>query len=128
MIYALILMLAFATVMIYTTFLHYMRGDFTKRGFAFWITMWLGVIGLAVVFIFAQDYVRTFVEQKLKFRRFMDLVMVMGLAFFAFVAFHNYAVLSKMRRQVENLVRNSALAEADKELKPGERNKTEENE
>ena len=99
----------FALVMMYTTFLHYKRKDFSAGAFLFWMTLW---VGFAVIVAFA-DEAKGIVEQ-LAFARLMDLVMVAGLAVLTIVAFWNFSAVSRLERKLEESVRKKALEEFDK--------------
>lgn len=111
MIYVQVLGVLFALAMIYVSHLHFRRGDFTKRSFLLWISVW--VVFMALV-IFAGS-IGKFSVEVLKFSRFMDFVMVLGMAFVAVVTFMNYSSLSRMKRRLEQAVREQALSELDDE-------------
>jgi hypothetical protein len=99
----------FALAMMYTTFLHYKRKDFSTGAFLFWMALW---VGFALIVAFAGEAEE--IVKMLAFARLMDLVMVAGLAILTIVAFWNFAAVSRLERKLEKSVREKALEGFDK--------------
>ena len=103
----------FALFMLYLTFLHKKRKEFTFNESWFWIAMW-------VVFIFLVLFPHTFdfiVKDILDFGRTMDFFIFMGFIFVIGAIFYTYTVLRKTQKKVDQIVRKVALETAYKEKK-----------
>lgn len=101
-----ILALLFVLWMTYFSYLHYRRGEFTVYEFAFWQVLW---VGLTVVVFYPRalnGILRTF-----SISRAFDLVVVVGIVILFGVTFRNYVLLKRMKRKIEDMIRQQALRE-----------------
>lgn len=99
----------FALFMLYLTFTHQKRKDFTSKEYALWAVIWIGAI-IATLF----PSILEPVTQTLKLTRNMDLIIIVGFIFLIGVSFTNYISLRKTQRKVESLVRKIAIEEEKK--------------
>lgn len=101
-----ILGILFGLFMVYFSFLHYKRREFKKIQFLFWEIVWICFI---LVVIFPQ--ITSGVIHKLGIARVMDLFTVLGFMLIAFLTFYNYIALNKLKRKLEDKVREDALGD-----------------
>jgi hypothetical protein len=94
----------FALLMLYLTFLFYMKNNYTRAAFVFWIAVWICAL---VLVLFYQQL--TFLSTQLKFARTTDLYIAIAVMFFGAITFLNYANVKRQERKVEELVRNMAM-------------------
>ena len=99
--------LIFALVMLYMTFLHFKRKEFTVNESLFWIA--LMAVFIIIIFIpgIMDPVIRT-----LNIARTMDFYIILG---FMFLIFSNYYTYSQMRvnqRRLEKIVREIAIKRA----------------
>ncbi len=99
-----ILGLLFGIFMMYLTFLHYKRNEFTAKSFGVWTLLW----ALFIVAALFPDLLDYFVY-KGGFIRTLDFFMVLGFMLLIGAVFLNYSLLRKTQRKVEELVRKNAL-------------------
>ena len=104
-----ILGVLFALFMLYLTFIHQKRKEFTSKEYTFWIVLWLGFIIVTVFPKVLDPFVRT-----LQLSRTMDFLIILGFILVVGVLFHNYIALRKTQRKVEDVVRKVAHKEANK--------------
>jgi len=104
-----ILGIIFGLLMAYWCFLHYKRGEFGGVQFLFWEVLWLGFI-----FIILLPKTTDILVQKLSVDRAMDLFIIIGFMFIAFITFYNYMVINKIRQKLEGKIRKEALKDLEK--------------
>ena len=104
-----ILGIIFGLLMIYFTFLHYKRQEFSKINFLFWEIAWIIFI---IIVVFPE--ITNSLIYRLGVGRTMDFLMILGLMFITFMTFYNYTSINKMNRKIEEKVRKEALRELDK--------------
>ena len=95
-----ILGVLFALFMIYLTFLHQKRKEFTAKEYIFWIVIWVCFI---IVTIFPK--ILSPIVKTLSLSRTMDLLIILGFIFVVGILFHNYITITKVQRKVEEVVR-----------------------
>ena len=95
----------FAIFMIYASFLHWKRKDFSGLEILFWIALWLGLVVVTL-----SPNLLLSLTQELFFARVMDLLMVAAFMILAFLGFQNYASNKRMEKKMEDLVRMEALS------------------
>jgi len=96
---------------LYMTYLYRKRRDFTKLEFLSWSIIWLGLL---IVVLFPALFGR-FAQASFGFYRTLDLVLVVSVAIIFIVGFINYAGFSRIKKQLEELVRREALQHMKKE-------------
>ncbi|MBU1289747.1 DUF2304 domain-containing protein [Patescibacteria group bacterium] len=99
----------FGLLMIYFSFLHYKRQEFSKIQFLFWEIVW-GVFILIVVF----PKITNGIVHKMGVNRAMDLLTILGLMFITFMTFYNYTSIYRLKQKLEEKVRKETLRELDK--------------
>ena len=104
-----ILGVLFALFMIYLTFVHQKRKEFTAKEYIFWIVLWMGFIVVTIFPNVLGPFVRT-----LQLSRTMDFLIILGFIFVVGILFHNYIALRKMQIKVEEVVRKVAHKVANK--------------
>lgn len=100
----------FGLWMAYFSFLYYKRKEFNFLQFLFWEVLWL----VFIIVIILPDSVNIITE-RLGIIRAMDLFVIAGFILIISLTFHNYVTVSKLRKKLENSVRNKALKKLDKE-------------
>ena len=104
-----ILGVLFALFMLYLTFMHQKRKDFSSKEYTIWAVIWVGAI-IATLF---PSILEPFTKA-LRLTRNMDLIIIVGFIFLIGVTFTNYLALRKTQKRVELLVRRMALEEEEK--------------
>ena len=94
----------FALFMLYLTFLHRKRKEFTLKESVFWSLAWLCFFGITLFPTFLDR-----ITKALDFSRTMDLFIVLGFIFILGVTFYNYTLLRRTQNKVEEIVRAVAL-------------------
>ena len=100
----------FAVFMMYITFLHRKRNEFTLREAGFWIVFWIGFI-IFILMPHAADYL---IKDVLDFGRTFDFFIVGGFMFIIAAVFYTYTVLRKTQKKIDIVVRAVALRDAEK--------------
>lgn len=104
-----ILGILFALFMIYITFLHQRRKEFTVKESIFWFGAWVFFF-LLVILPNSLDF---FIKDVLDFSRRMDFFIVIGFMFMIGIIFYTYTLVRKNQNRIEKLVRKIAT---DKEI------------
>jgi len=94
----------FGLFMIYLTFLHQKRKEFTAKEYFFWIGSWIVFIIVAIY----PKILTPFVEG-LHLQRIMDLLTILGFLFVIGLLFNNYTNLKKTNKKIEEIVRKVAF-------------------
>jgi hypothetical protein len=95
--------LCFGLFMIYYSFLHYKRKDFTVREFGFWLAMWL-----VFIFVALSPSSLDFFVRKLNLGRTMDLFIIIGFMSLISMFIYTYNLVRINQRKLEQIVRNIA--------------------
>ena len=94
----------FALVMLYITFLHQKRKEFSRSELSFWAVLWL-------VFIYVTIFPTSlgFIVKTLSFNRPFELLVVLGFFFVISLGFYNYFITKDNKKKIEEIVRKIAL-------------------
>ncbi len=103
--------LLFGFLMIYFSFLHYKRREFSGMEFMLWIVFWVMII-LVALFPNGLDFI---VKNVLSLKGPLDFFIICGFLFLIFISFHNYSLARKNERRLQRLVSELALRNAEKE-------------
>ena len=95
----------FGFFMMYYTFLHYKRKEFTFKEYGFWMLFWAVFVLLA---IFPQ--VLDPVLETLNISRALDFFIITGFLFLIFVNIYTYTLVRKTQRKLEEAVRKTAFS------------------
>jgi len=98
---------AFALFMLYLTFLHQKRKEYTVREYAFWTVFWIA-FGAVSLFPNWLDPITTV----LKLTRTLDLFIILGFMFVIGVVVYVYDISRRTQRKVDDVVRKIALEKA----------------
>lgn len=98
----------FALWMIYFTFLHFRRREFSKSEFIIWLVLWIGLI---VVVIYPASV--KFILTTFSISRTFDLVVIVGIIALYGITFRNYVLLRRVERKLEDVVRKESLIEIE---------------
>ncbi len=96
----------FALWMLYFTYLHYRRKEFSKIEFILWEMLW---VGLVIVVVLPQSV--QFILKAFSITRTFDLVVVVGMVILFGVTFRNYVLQKRQAKKIEELIRQLALKE-----------------
>jgi hypothetical protein len=96
--------LFFGLFMIYYSFLHFKRNEFTIKEFSLWIILW---IGLMIVALFPE--VLDGIVARLSLSRTMDFLIIGGFMLLTSMFFYTYTLLRINQKKLEELVRKIAL-------------------
>jgi len=99
-----ILGILFGFFMMYYTFLHYKRKEFTIREYSFWFVFW-GIFVIITLFPQILDPLLLTIG----IVRTLDFFMIAGFLFLVFVIFYTYTITRKNQRKLEEIVRRMAL-------------------
>lgn len=100
-----ILAVLFGLFMIYLTFLHKKRKEFTIKEAVVWVSFWVGFMYVAL-FPGSLDFL---VKKTLGLQRPLDFFIIIGFMFMIFICFYIYGLVRHMQRKQEDLVRKIAL-------------------
>lgn len=100
---------AFGVLMTYFCFLHYKRREFSRPQFLFWQIIWLAFIVVVLFPGLTQGVIH-----KLGIVRTMDLLTILGIMFVSLLTFFNYVSLNKLRKKIEDKIREESLKELEK--------------
>lgn len=103
----------FALFMLYITFLHRKRKEFTINEAGFWAIAWMGFI-ILVLFPHFFDFI---IKDVFDFARTFDFFIVAGFMFVIGAIFYTYTVLRKTQKKVDTIVRKIAIEKAEKKEK-----------
>jgi len=95
----------FGCLMIYFTFLHYKRKQFTIKEYIFWNCFW---ILLMVVALFP-NILDFFVKDILNLYRTLDFLVIGGFLFLIGALFYTYSIVRQTQKKVEEIVRKIAI-------------------
>lgn len=95
----------FALVMIYITYMHQKRKEFTIKESVFWLSAWICFLAL----VFFPTFLDGFIKEFLNFSRRLDFYIVVGFMFLIGITFHTYTIVRKNQNRVDKLVRKIAI-------------------
>ncbi len=104
-----ILGILFALLMLYLTFLHYKRDEFSQNEYLFWQILWALFAVMALFPKLLSPFTHT-----LNLNRTMDLLILLGFIFVIGLLYHNYISLQKTKRRVEEIVGKIAIKQNKK--------------
>ena len=93
----------FGLFMLYYSYLHFKRKEFTLKEFIVWFILWISFIFIAL-FPSTVD----FIVKKLSLTRAMDLFIIVGFMVLLFVFFYTYSLVRVNQRKIEKIVRKIA--------------------
>lgn len=96
----------FALWMLYFSYLHYRRHEFTRLEFFLWEILWLGLVVVVVLPHSVQFLLKAF-----SITRTFDLVVVVAIVILFGVTFRNYVLQKRQAKKLEELIRHLALKE-----------------
>ena len=96
--------LIFALFMLYISFLHFKRNEFTVNEAGFWIILWVSFLVVTLIPRILNPIVQT-----LSITRTMDLFVILGFMFLIFAIFYTYGLVRRYQKKLENLVRELAI-------------------
>ena len=94
----------FGLFMVYYTFLHYKRKEFTVKEFSFWVFLW----ALFIIVSLAPSLLDPFVKS-LELARAMDLLVILGFMFLIGALPYTYILVRNLQKKMEEVVRKIAL-------------------
>lgn len=106
-----IIAVLFGLFMMYLTFLHYKRKEFTSYQLVIWLTLWIAFVTVTML-PGRFDYI----TQRLGISRAFDLFAILAFVIILFLTFHNYLLITKLEKRLEDRVRASSLDTIKKDL------------
>lgn len=100
----------FAMFMLYISFLHKKRNEFTIKETVAWFILWIGVIFVAVF----PNSMNIFIKDMLNMQRPLDFYIIAGFMFMIGVLFYNYTLIRRLQKKIDNLVTKIAIDKVDK--------------
>ena len=97
----------FGLFLSYYSFLNYKRRIFTQKELIFWIIVWVSF----VVFSLIPDLLEPF-TRSVNFARVLDFFIIIGFMFLLSIMFYLYTIVRKNQRQIEKIVRQTAMEKA----------------
>jgi hypothetical protein len=102
-----VLGLIFALFMLYLTFLHFKRREFTLKEAAFWAVLLAVFIAITLVPRIVNPIVET-----LNIARTMDLYIIAGFMFLIFSNYYTYSLVKVNQKKIEKVVREVTIKRA----------------
>ncbi len=99
----------FGLIMIYLSFLHYKRHEFNRYQFVIWELLWAGFVLVTLL----PDRFNT-VTERLGIGRAFDLFSIIAFVLILFLTFHNYLLITRLEKRLEDRVRSTALDQLPK--------------
>jgi hypothetical protein len=100
----------FGLIMIYLSFLHYKRHEFNRYQFVIWELLWIGFVAVTML----PDRFNT-VTERLGIARAFDLFAIVAFVMILFLTFHNYLLITRLEKRLEDRVRSNALDQLPKQ-------------
>lgn len=100
----------FGLMMMYLSFLHYKRKEFNRYQFVIWELLWIGFV---IVTLLPDRF--NHVTERLGIARAFDLFSIIAFVLILFLTFHNYLLITKLEKRLEDRVRSSALDQIPKQ-------------
>lgn len=94
----------FSLFMMYYTFLHYKRKEFTIREYGFWMALWAVFIIVTLFPAILGPILKT-----LSIARALDFFVIIGFLFLIGAIFYTYTIVRKNQKKLEEIVRNIAM-------------------
>src|SRR3989344_6191105 len=94
----------FGFFMMYYTFLHYKRKEFTVKEYGFWLILW-AVFLIVTLFPGLLDPIL----KSLSIARTLDFFIIIGFLFLVGMIFYTYTIVRKNQKKLEEVVRNIAV-------------------
>jgi len=94
----------FGFFMMYYTFLHYKRKEFTVKEYGFWLILW-AVFLIVTLFPGLLDPIL----KSLSIARALDFFIIIGFLFLVGMIFYTYTIVRKNQKKLEEVVRNIAV-------------------
>lgn len=96
--------LIFGFIMVYLTFLHYKRKEFSRYQLVLWEILWIGFV---VTTLLPDRF--NLITERLGITRALDLFSIVAFVIILFLTFHNYLAVTKLNKRLENKVREKTL-------------------
>lgn len=100
----------FGLFMGYLTFVHFKRREFNTYQFVIWEILWIGFI---LITILPNRF--NYITEQLGIARAFDLFAIFAFIIILSLTFHNYLLINKIEKKIEQKVRDQALKSCDKE-------------
>ncbi|MBD3164395.1 DUF2304 family protein [Candidatus Woesearchaeota archaeon] len=98
----------FGLFMVYYSFLHFKRKEFTAKEFGFWIILWIAFIYISI-FPDSLD----FIVKRLNLARTLDLFIILGFIILIAIFFYTYTLVRVNQKRMEKIVRDIAGKESN---------------
>jgi hypothetical protein len=95
---------AFGVLMSYATFLSYKKKEINKVHFIFWEIVWVSMLFVVIFTNLTTEAVKA-----MGFIRVMDFLTVAGFIIIILLSFYNYSSVNKIKRQLEEKIREDSL-------------------
>lgn len=95
----------FGLFMLYLTFLHSKRKEFTIKESSFWIILWVAFI-LIVLLPNSLDFL---IKEVLNISRRLDFFIIIGFMLLTGIIFYTYTIVRKNQKRLEAVVRKIAI-------------------
>jgi hypothetical protein len=95
----------FGLMMLYVSFMHSKRKEFSGKETIFWMITWIIFIFVSI-FPYSLDF---FAKEVLNMSRTMDFLIIIGFVFVTGLLFYSYGVTLKNQRKIEQVVRTVAM-------------------
>lgn len=101
--------LIFALLMLYITFIHFKKRDFTIKETILWMGLWLSFIVVTLFPAIIDPLVSS-----LQISRKLDFFVILGILFMITAVYHTYTVVRANQRKIEQVVRAIAIEKVQK--------------
>jgi len=98
----------FSVSILFFTYIHYKRKDFSTKEMLMWTLVWVSFIGVSIFPQLISPY-----AQKFGFARLMDFIAIMAFVVLFIILFHNYLMVHRLEKRIEILIRKLALKDME---------------
>ncbi|MFH1052954.1 MAG: DUF2304 family protein [Candidatus Woesearchaeota archaeon] len=103
----------FGLFMLYITFLHNKRKEFTVKEGLVWAILWLGFIFITLF----PTQLNYFVKDVLTMQRPLDFYIILGFIIIIGTLFHTYSLVRRLQKKTDDLVSKIAIGKEDNKEK-----------
>jgi hypothetical protein len=108
--------IVFSLIMIYMAYVYYKRKNYGITSLIIWVCIWAGAL-----FFVSFPQTTYGIMEALKIERTADFMVMMGFTFFSVIIFYLYSTVKKNNYKIEQLVRQLAISQTEKQLKEGKK-------
>jgi len=106
-----IIAIIFGIFMLYVTFLHLKRKEFTSKESGAWFIIWISFTFISIF----PTILDIFIKEVLQLSRRLDFFIIVSIIFMLGVLFYMYGIVRSTQKSVEKVVRECSITDAKKD-------------